>query len=108
MRNEIKHAYDNLHVSDEMTERLKRELYQKDFHEDEITEIFQVEEAPRRQFGKYFGFLAASVVLCVSIGVSVWTMIQNRNEQGFYPKSTVPVEITETTEETTDFSDANA
>ena len=109
MRKEIKHAYDNIHVSDEMTERLKQELYQKDFHEDEISETFEVQEAPRWQFGKYFGFIAASIVFGVGIGISMWGMLESRSEQVLNPKSTVPVEITapapdtpEETEETTE------
>lgn len=101
LRKEIRQAYDRVHVPEDVSERLKQELYQKDFHEEEeFSEIFQMEEYPERQWGKYLGFIAASVMLGVSIGVSMWNMLDNRSEEVFHPTATIPVERSaETTEE---------
>ncbi len=108
MRKEIKHAYDQLHVSDDMTERLKQKLYHMDLNEeDTITEIFDVEEAPRFSFGKYLGFVAAGAVLGLFISVSTWGILE-QHKNPLNPKSTVPTEYAydagsgETTEETTE------
>lgn len=97
MRKKIKHAYDQIHVSEEFTERLKQEIYQKDFHEPEeaFSEFFQVEEAPKRQIGRYMGFLAASLVMGAGIGISMWNMLDCRNNEVFNPAATVPVQIRE-------------
>ncbi len=103
LRKEIKQAYNQIHVPADVSERLKQELYQKDFREEEFTEIFQTEEETRPRSGKYFGFIAAALVLGIGIGSTVWSMLANRSEKVFNPAATVPVEITatETTEETT-------
>ena len=113
MRKKIKHAYDQLHVSDDMTERIKQKLYHMDLHEDdEITETFHVEEAPRFSFGKYLAFIAAGAVLGLFISVSTWDILE-QHKNPLNPKSTVPTEysydagnsdITQETEETTESS----
>ena len=107
MRKEIKQAYQHIHAPEDVTERLKQELYQKNFHEEDFTEYFQEEEPPKAPFGKYFGFLSAVAVLGLCIGISLWNLSAYRQEEVFQPASTVPVEVTETTEETTEiFPDA--
>ncbi|MBR0484321.1 MAG: hypothetical protein IJJ69_06025, partial [Oscillospiraceae bacterium] len=89
-----------------VTERLKQELYQKDFHEEEFTDFFQEELPQKTLFGKYFGFLSAVAVLSVCIGVSLWNLSAQRTNEVFQPSATVPVEIivTETTETATEVS----
>ncbi len=103
LRKEIKQAYQQIRVPADVSEHLKQELYQKDFQEEEFTEIFQTEELSKSRSGSYFGFIAAALVLGIGIGSSVWSMMANRSEEAFHPSSTVPAEITvtETTEETT-------
>ncbi|MBE6876566.1 MAG: hypothetical protein E7496_07570 [Ruminococcus sp.] len=110
MRKEIKQAYQHIHVSDDMTERMKQELYQKDFHEEEFTENFQEDEIPQSLLRKHFGFLSAVAVLGICIGICLWNLSAYRQEEVFQPSATVPVEkiaVTETTEESTEvFPDA--
>lgn len=103
LHKEIKNAYRSIQVSDDMTERLKQELYQKDFHEEE-SETFIVEEAPRMPIFKYFGFAVACITMGIGIGVSMFNMLAKKNDDILNPASTVPVEITATeiTEETTE------
>ena len=102
LRKEIRQAYDKVQVPDEVAERLKQELYQKDFHEEEFSEAFQTEEITQRRGGKYMSFIAASVVLGISIGVSMWNMLDKKSENVFQPAATIPVERSaEPTEETT-------
>ncbi len=104
LRKQIKHAYHQIHVPEDVTERLKQELYQKDFQEEEFSDIFQEEEPAQFRFGKYFGFLAAAVVMGVGIGIAASGMMQQR-ENVFQPAATVPVQVTATenaAEETTE------
>ncbi|MBD5143874.1 MAG: hypothetical protein K2K06_00095 [Oscillospiraceae bacterium] len=103
LHKEIKNAYRSIQVSDAMTERLKQELYQKDFHEEDA-ETFIVEEAPKIPIFKYFGFAVACVAMGIGIGASMFHMLSQRNDNILNPSSTVPVEITvtETTEEPTE------
>ncbi|MDE6004853.1 MAG: hypothetical protein K2G88_05655 [Oscillospiraceae bacterium] len=101
LHKEIKNAYRAIQVSDDMTERLKQELYQKDFHEEE-SETFIVEEAPKISIFRYVSFAVACIAMGIGIGVSMWNMLAKRNDNILNPSSTVPVEITatETTEDT--------
>lgn len=103
LRKEIKNAYHTIQVPDDMAERLKQELYQKDFHEQE-SETFFVEEAPKVPVFKYFSFAAVCVAMGIGIGISTWNMLAQKSENVFNPASTVPVEMTETetTEESTE------
>ncbi|MBQ2264744.1 MAG: hypothetical protein II341_04995 [Oscillospiraceae bacterium] len=102
MRDEIKNAFDSVHAPDELAERLKQELYQKDCHE-EIEEICIVEEAPRRRIGHYAAYIAAALALCIGCGFSIWSLRDNTSPLN--PSTTVPVMTTaaeETTETTSD------
>ncbi len=100
MRKEIQNAFDKVHAPDELVERMKQELYQKDFHceTDEIT--FQVSEAPRRHIWRYMAYIAAAFALCIGCGVSV----MNMHENPFNPASPVVTTTEETTESTDDAS----
>ena len=94
MRKDIQNAFDNVHAPDELVERMKQELYQKDLHED-IEEItFTVKQAPRRNYLRYFAFVAAALALCIGCGVSVL----NLRENPFKPASPVVATTEETTE----------
>lgn len=107
MRDEIKNAFDSVHAPEELVERMKQELYQKDCHE-EIEEICEVEEAPRRRIWHYAAYIAASLALCVGCGLSVWNLRDNAGPLN--PSTTVPAmtTMTEETTETTSFDEINA
>ncbi|MBE6848333.1 MAG: hypothetical protein E7502_00285 [Ruminococcus sp.] len=98
MHDEIKKAFDSVHAPDELVERMKQELYQKDCHE-EIEEVFEVAQMPRRTIGRYTAYIAASLALCVLCGVSIWNL--RGNTVPLNPGTTVPAMTTET-EETTE------
>lgn len=104
MKKEIRQAFDQVHAPDALVERLKQELYQKDFYEDADEVTWQVEEAPRRQFGKYFAYIAATLMLCVGCGMAVWSLNTVEIQPGSQVSNVSPVQETEpTTEETTEF-----
>ncbi len=98
MHDEIRKAFDSVHAPDELVERMKQELYQKDCHE-EIEEIYEVAEAPRRPVWRYAAYIAASLALCIGCGVSVWNL--RDNTAPLNPGTTVPAMTTTATEETT-------
>lgn len=103
LHREIKNAYDQVHAPDELVERLKQELYQKDFHEDAEEVTWQVTEAPRFHIGKYFAYIAATLVLCVGCGAAVWSLKTVDMQPGTNVTSNYSVtETEETTEETTE------
>lgn len=97
LHKEIKDAYRGIRVPEAVTERLKTELYQKDFRdlEDfenfENFEIFQVEEAPRIPVLKYCGVIAASVAVCVGIGFSTCNLLSERSSDRLNPAQSVNV-----------------
>lgn len=105
LHKDIKNAYDQVHAPDALVERMKQELYQKDFHEEEADEMtWLVTEAPRMRIGKYFAYVAATLVLCAGCGMAVWNMRDQMGE--FHPGSAVNSsynvpETEDTTEETT-------
>lgn len=103
MRKDIKNAFDSVHAPDDLLERLKQELYQKDCHE-ELEEICEVTEAPKPQIGRYVTYIAAALALCVGCGLSVWSLRDNPSPLN--PQTSVPVVMT--TEETTESTDAAA
>ncbi len=98
MHDEIRKAFDSVHAPEELVERMKQELYQKDCHE-EIEEIYEVAEAPRRPIWRYAAYIAASLALCIGCGVSVWNL--RGNTAPLNPGTTVPAMTTTATEETT-------
>lgn len=110
LRKEIKNAYDPVHAPDALVERMKQELYQKDFHEEADEMTWQVAEAPKRNprsFAYIFAYIAATLVLCAGCGMAVWRMRDQMTD--FHPSSHVPVDassasdtVTDTTEETTE------
>lgn len=94
MRKDIQNAFDKVHAPDELVERMKQELYQKDLHED-IEEItFSVKQAPRRNYLRGFAIVAAALALCIGCGVSVLSLRENP----FNPASSVVATTEETTE----------
>jgi len=97
MRNEIKNAFNSVHAPEELVERMKQELYQKDCHE-ELVEICEVEEAPRPQIWRYAAYIAAALALCIGCGFSVLSLRDNPSPLN--PQTSVP--IMTTTEETTE------
>lgn len=103
MRKDIKNAFDSVHAPDDLVERLKQELYQKDCHE-ELEEICEVTEAPKPQIWRYVTYIAAALALCVGCGLSVWSLRDNPSPLN--PQTSVPVVTT--TEETTESTDAAA
>lgn len=101
LRDEIRRAYDEVKAPDALTERIKRDLYQKDISDDAEQETFLVEEAPRPAVGRYLAFIAATVVLCTGFGAAAWWgMRENANE--LTPRASVPIETVTATEETTE------
>ncbi len=100
MRKDIKNAFGSVHAPDDLVERLKQELYQKDCHE-ELEEICEVTEAPKPQIWRYVTYIAAALALCVGCGLSVWSLRDNPSPLN--PQTSVPVVMT--TEETTESAD---
>lgn len=103
LRKEIHQAYDTVQVPKEVTERLKQQLYQKDFYQEEEVEIeeFDMQTPPKKPILKYFcvGAAAAGMIVCMSL--SIWHILNQHANEAFRPASTVPIEIV-TTEETTE------
>ena len=130
LHKELKNAYQNIRVPEAMTERLKMELYQKDFRDvqdfqefpEENSEIFQVEEVPRIPVLKYCSVIAACLVVCVGVGFSMFNLLTERSSDRLNPAQSVNItgsgsesgmefakkravltpEVTEFTEETTE------
>ena len=109
LRKKIHQAYDNIQVPEEVSERLKQQLYQKDFYQEEEpeTEAFDMQTPEKRPILKYFGVgvAAAGMILCMSL--SIWHILNEHTNEIFRPASTVPIEIVvteETTETTEEFS----
>lgn len=90
MKQKIRNAYDSVHAPDALTERLKQQLYQQDFREEDVVGGI-VEEAPRRDPVRMLlrgsAFVAASVLLFVGIGLGVRQM-RDRVED-FHPGTAV-------------------
>lgn len=99
LKKDIKQAFDQVHAPDALVERLKQELYQKDFYEDADEVTWQVEEAPRRHFGKYFAYIAATFILCAGCGMAVWSLNTVEIQPGSQVSSVSPVQDTEPTTE---------
>ncbi|MDE5768785.1 MAG: hypothetical protein K2H29_08750 [Oscillospiraceae bacterium] len=99
LHKEIKNAYQNIRVSEAMTERLKMELYQKDFRDvqdfqefpEENSEIFQVEEVPRMPVLKYCSVIAACLAVCIGIGFSVSDLLTERASDRLNPAQSVNI-----------------
>lgn len=94
VRKHIQNAYDKVHAPEDVIERMKQELYQKDLHEDAEHEIYRVEEARRPEIGKYLLYIAAVFAVCIGGGLA-WNSIQ-QNRVDFHPGQAVQTEITET------------
>ncbi len=105
MRKDIKNAFGSVHAPDDLVERLKQELYQKDCHE-ELEEICEATEAPKPQIWRYITYIAAALALCVGCGLSVWSLRDNPSPLN--PQTSVPVVTTteDTTESGTDMEAA--
>lgn len=90
LRNKLKSAYDQVHAPEDVTDRLKQELYQKDLNGDAETEVFLVEEAKRPAVGQYVLYIAAVFALCLCVGI-FWKNIQG-SRNILHPGSQVIVE----------------
>lgn len=101
LHNEIKKAYDQVHAPEALVERMKQELYQKDFHEEADEVTWEVTEAPRIRVGKYFAYIAATLVLCVGCGMAVWNLNKAEMQPQTHVNSSYSV-TEEATEETTE------
>ncbi len=69
LKKQIKKAYNGVHAPEDLTERLKQELYQKDFEENSDFEEYQEETPQRPAFLKYLIYIAAMTAIgigCVS------------------------------------------
>ncbi|HAJ96836.1 MAG TPA: hypothetical protein DCO72_03780 [Ruminococcus sp.] len=69
LKKQIKKAYNGVHAPEDLTERLKQELYQKDFEENSDFEEYQEETPQRPAFLKYLVYIAAMTAIgigCVS------------------------------------------
>lgn len=104
MRKEIRHAFDHVHAPEELVERMKQELYQKDFHEEVEEVTCEVSEAPRRPVWRYVMYTAASLALCIGCGLSVWSLRDSQNPMnpGSHVGTTTSTSTTEETTETTE------
>lgn len=100
MHKEIKEAFGRVHAPEDVTERLKQDLYQMDLNENAEEMTCEVQEASNRHFLRYPLYAAAAVALCVGCGLSLWSMRELENP--LKPASTVPVVSTTTAEETTE------
>jgi hypothetical protein len=98
MQEQIKRAYGSVHAPADAVERMKQEIYQKDFHEEGDELICQAVEAPRKRVGRYFFYAAATLMLCVGCGMTIWNL---RDQQSVLNPST-NVSVEESTEETTE------
>ncbi len=97
LHDEIQAAFGNIHAPEDAVERMKQELYQKDFHEGEDAITCRVEQAPKRSFWRYPMYVAAALAICTACGLSIWSL--RDNQTGFHPSTTIPVPATtETTE----------
>ncbi|MBQ8079405.1 MAG: hypothetical protein IJ236_05575 [Oscillospiraceae bacterium] len=101
LRDEIRRAYDPVKPPEETVERMKQELYQKDFHEDEEELTFIAEEARRPGIRQYFGYFAMTAAVCLVLGGVIWNGMQEKVND-FHPGSNVNIETTVPTEETTE------
>ena len=100
MKHEIQNAFDTIHAPEGFAERMKQELYQKDFHESGEEMVFHVTEAPKRSFGRYVAFSAALLVMCVGGGLSIWKL--NTQVDPMNPQTYVVSSVDDTVEETTE------
>ncbi|MDE7122451.1 MAG: hypothetical protein K2O42_09880 [Oscillospiraceae bacterium] len=101
LHKEIKNAYQNVRVPEAMTERLKMELYQKDFRDfqefpEENSEIFQVEEVPKIPVLKYCSVIAACLAICVGFGFSFFNLLTERSSDRLNPAQSVNISATGT------------
>ena len=105
LRKEIRQAYDTVHAPEETVEKLKQDLYLKDFHDFTESEAEPFLDAPKQTgIRRYAGFIAAAAVLGLVTGISMQSMLSRRSEEVFQPAATVPIEVTipETTEPTSE------
>ncbi len=100
MHKEIKEAFGAVHAPEDVTERLKQDLYQMDLHENAEEMTCQAAQAPKGRFLRYPLYAAAAVALCVGCGLSLWSIQELENP--LKPASTVPVVSTTAPEETTE------
>ncbi len=102
LRKEIKQAYDTVHAPEEAVEKLKQELYLKDFQD--FTESPEETVTEHTGLRRYAGFIAAAAVLGLVVGLSIQSISDCQNEEILQPAATVPVQVTvsESTEPTSE------
>lgn len=93
VKRSIQKAYDPIHAPEDVIERMKQELYQKDLNQDEEHEIFHVETAPRLGFVKYFMYTAAAIAVCCGMGYAYLKAQDYRID--FHPAKAVYTEAVE-------------
>lgn len=104
MSDEIKRAFDSVHAPEELVERMKQELYQKDFHDSGEEMVCQAVQVPRQHFWRYAAFVAAVFVMCAGCGLSVWRL--NSQVSDFDPHTGVSgVSDPDETEPTTEYTE---
>lgn len=105
MKHDIRQAFDSVHASDALVEKIKQELYQKDHLSSFEEESFEAIEAPRASNWKAGVFVAAVLALCIGCGGAIFSLRTQIND--FNPGSSVTVteEVTESPSET-DFSES--
>lgn len=97
IKRNIQRAYDPIHAPEDVIERMKQELYQKDLNQDEEHEIFRVETSPRLGIGKYLLYTAAMIGLCCGLGYAFQMAQEYRTDfhpgQAVYTESAEPLKV---------------
>lgn len=106
MSNDIKKAFDSVHAPEELVERMKQELYQKDFHDSGEEVVCEACQVPRRHFWRYAAFAAAVFVICAGCGLSILRL--NSQISDFDPHTGISfASDAEETEPTTESNENN-
>ncbi len=87
LKKKIKNAYHGVHAPEDLTERIKREFYQKDFQEDFDFDEYQEETPERPAFLKYIVYIAAMTAIGIGCVSALNYMEQFRTD--FRPASKV-------------------
>ena len=106
LKQSIKDAYDHVHTPADVTERLKQELYQKGLEEENDEVTYQAAEPQKPAIGRYFLYIAASLLLCAGGVLAAWSMQSQRVD--FNPGKPTPgtvTTVTESVQETTEPTD---
>ncbi len=106
LKQSIQNAYDHVHAPADVTERLKQELYQKDLEEERDEVTYQAAGPQKPAIGRYFVYIAASLLLCAGGVLAAWSMQSQRVDLN--PGRPIPGTVTTVTDsmpETTEPTD---